>query len=149
MTISRFEELLKELGKEFRLALHIDRHHACSIQLPPLVVQLQLDTALENLYLFSKLVELPPGKFRENVLTAALVANGRPDPIPGTLSYFSRENMLALHQSYPLPILTGERLAGLIGSFLEMGKEWKEAVEGGRAGPPGFSPQKMGPHGLR
>lgn len=135
MTISRFEELLEGLGKEFRLLLHVDKHSACSLQIPPLTIQLQLDPFQENLYIFSKLVELPPGKFRENILTTALLFNGKRDPLVGTLSYFARENILAFHQLYPLSILNGERLAGLVAAFLDVGKKWKEAIEAGRAGP--------------
>lgn len=134
--IGKFEELLQALGKVFHLELHIDRFNACSIKVhDQLTIQLQLDTAQENLWIFSKLIEVPPGKFRENVLTEALKANGLPDPLPANLGYISANNALALFQKYPLSILTGKRLAGLIGSFMEMADQWRIAIDSGKAGP--------------
>lgn len=126
---SSFQELLEELGKVLRLSLHVDKHHACSIQFPPMTVQLQPDLPQENLYLFSKIVELPPGKFRENVLSDALKANSLPDPRAGIFGYIAISNHLALYQIYPLTILNGERLANFLGGFLEIGLTWHKKVK--------------------
>lgn len=143
--IGQFEELLAALGKVFHLVLHIDQSNACSIQIHEgLVIQLQPDLAQENLWLFSKLVEIPPGKFRENVLKEALKANSLPDPRPGVFSYLSQSNHLVLCQKYPFSILDGERLAGLIGGFVEMGEIWQKAIVSGQAAPQTTPPR----HGL-
>lgn len=134
--IPRFEELLQELSKVFHLALHPDKSHACSIRFETqATLQLQLDLSQENLLLFSKLVEIPPGKFRENVLREAMKTNALPDPKAGILCYLAPSNHLCLFQRYPLDILNGERLGGLIGSFLEFGDAWNKAVAGGRPAP--------------
>lgn len=133
----RFEELLHELGKVFQLELHIDRSHACSIQMSDgLTIQLQLDVSQENLWIFSKLAEIPPGKFRENVFREALKANALPDPRTAIFGYLANTNHLALFQKYPLTILNGDRLAGLIGSFVEMAENWLKALISGKPGPP-------------
>src|SRR5581483_6912627 len=124
--ITQFEELLHSLGQIFRLSLHIDHSHACTIQIHEAIrIQLQLDIAQENLWLFSKLIEIPPGKFRENVFRETLKANGLPDPRIATFGYLANTNHLILFQKYPLAILNGERLAGLIGAFLEMAETWR------------------------
>lgn len=134
--IGQFEELLQSLGKVFHLDLKIDRFHACSIQVHErLTVQLQLDTAQENLWIFSKVIEIPPGKFRENVLFEALKSNGLPDPRPAVLCYVAKDHALALCQKYPLSILNGERLGGLVGSFLEMADSWYLAISSGKPAP--------------
>jgi hypothetical protein len=134
--IGQFEELLHELGKVFRLELKVDRHSACSIRLSnELTLQLQLDREQENLWIFAKLGEIPPGKFREELLFETLKANGKPDPLPAALSYIAKDNALAIFQIYPLSILTGERLAALVGSILEMAKEWQNALLSGRTKP--------------
>ena len=132
----RFEQLLSQLGPYFALKLHSDKVGACTIAINSHTkIQLQLDLSLENLFLFSKIIALPPGKFRENVLKDALKANGLPDPLPGILSYLPTTNHLTLYQSYPASILNGERLAGLVGAFLEMAENWHNAVLGGQSSP--------------
>lgn len=134
--IERFEELLKELGKAIHLALHSDKNHACSIRLHGgVLVQLELDSSQENLLLFTKIIELPPGKFREIVLREALKANSFLDPRPGILGYFNNTNHLVLHQRYPLQILNGERLASFLSVFAELADLWRKAIESGRAAP--------------
>jgi hypothetical protein len=133
--IDRFQELLNELGKVFHLQLFVDHHHACSIQIPPLTVQLQLDPSQEHLLLFTKVIEIPPGKFRENVLKETLKANGAIDPVLGIFGYIASMNTLALYQKYPIHILNGEKLAGIFGAFFEMATTWHEAIQQGKAAP--------------
>ncbi|OGN64738.1 MAG: hypothetical protein A3E80_05960 [Chlamydiae bacterium RIFCSPHIGHO2_12_FULL_49_9] len=131
----RFQELLNELGPVFNLPLHLDKNNACAIQIDKHTIQLQLDTSQENLFLFTKLTEIPPGKFRENVLQEALIANSSPDPRPGIFAYLAASNHLVLFQRYPLSILNGERLGHLFGAFLELGNAWRKAIESGRPKP--------------
>lgn len=134
--INRFEELLQELGKELHLNLHIDRSNACSIQIhEAITIQLQLDMSQENLWLFSKVVEIPPGKFRENVLKEALKSNALAEPRVGIFGYIATSNHLALFQKYPLDILNGTRLASFFGSFLEMAATWQKAISSGQTAP--------------
>lgn len=139
--IERFEELLKELGKAIHLSLHSDKNHACSIRLHGShLVQLELDPSQENLLLFTKIVDLPPGKFREIVLREALKANSFPDPRPGILAYYNNTNHLVLYQRYSLLILNGERLASFLSVFVELADLWRKAIEGGRAAPHPIKP---------
>ena len=143
--IGRFEEILQQLGKVFHLSLYVDRVNACSIRIhDTLTIQLQLDMSQENLWIFSKLIEVPPGKFRENVLREALRANGMPDPRVGILGYVAVSNQLALFQKYPLDVLNGELLAGFIGAFLEMAESWQQAIRNGQPAPPGMQRTSFG-----
>lgn len=134
--ISQFEELLRELGNVFHLELHVDRQHACSIQIKPeLIIQLQLDSSQENLWIFAKIAETPPGRFRENILKEAMKANALPDPRPGLFGFILAANQLAQFQKYPLNILNGERLSGLMGAFLEQAESWQSAIQNGQSAP--------------
>jgi hypothetical protein len=139
--IDRFSELLYELGKIFGLALLPDKSNACTIAIAPLSIQLELNQSQETLLLFTKIIALPPGKFRENVLIEALKANALPDPRPGIFGYFAMTNHLTLHQSFPLHILNGERLAGLFGSFFEWGESWHTSIQRGEKSPLILSPK--------
>lgn len=140
----RFSELLSQLGKVFHLSLHPDKSNACSIKIPPVTIQLQLDSTQERMFLFSKIIEIPPGKFRENVLRDALKANGLPDPRPGVLAFIASTNHLALYQRYPLEILNGERLAAFFGSFFEMAESWHKTIQNGQSSPLGISNPPFG-----
>ncbi len=144
--IDRFHEILQELGKVFDLDLETDRNHACAIQVRQgLIVQLQSDLEQEKLLIISKIVEIPPGKFREHVLCEALKANTRPGPIIGIFAYIVRINQLVLFQQYPFDILTAERLAGLLGPFIQTAEKWRDAILAGHAGPPsGHAPSFQG-----
>ena len=138
--IGRFEEILEELSKSLHLKLHVDKHGACAIQIPPLVIQLQPNLTQESLFLFVKLTEVPPGKFRENVFREALKANGRKDPRAGILGYMGPLNTLTLHQIYPFSVLSGGRLANFLAGFVEAAVDWKGAIESGHSAPVGLKP---------
>ncbi|OGN56951.1 MAG: hypothetical protein A3D96_06365 [Chlamydiae bacterium RIFCSPHIGHO2_12_FULL_44_59] len=134
--ITQLEELLQGLGKFLHLDLYLDQYGACTIQIHSTIrVQLQLDSTQENLWLFSLLTETPPGKFRENILKHALQTNARPDPCPGILGYILPTNQLALFHKFPIHILNGERLAGILGAFVEMAESWQKAIASGQSGP--------------
>lgn len=152
--IGALQDLLNSLGRIFHLDLEVDGRGACSILIPPaLIVQIQLDASQEKLFLFAKLAEIPPGKFRENVLKEALKTNALPDPLAGYLAYLNASSHLVLCQAYPLAILNGERLASFFGSFLEMAQSWQKALESGNASPAPIQteagPQEKNPFGLK
>lgn len=122
-----FEQLLHSLGTVFHLNLHVDSYNSCSIKIHDhLIIQLQPDIGYEFLWLFAKIGEIPPGAARELVLKNALKENALPDPRPAAFGYIDATSELALFQKYPLPLLTGERLAGAIGSFLELAQKWQK-----------------------
>lgn len=133
--MDRFSEILSELGSILGISLVEDKYQACSILIPPLTIQLQLDPTQEHLILFTKIIDLPPGKFRENVLTEALKMNGLPDPRVAIFSYIGKTNHLAIHQTYPLSFINGEKLSGIFGAFFELGESWHTSIQQGRAGP--------------
>jgi hypothetical protein len=149
--INQFEELLHALGKVFHLELQIDRHNACSIQIHPhFTIQLQTDASQENLWIFSKLIETPPGKFRENILKEALKANALPEPRVGVFGYIASTNQLALFQKYPLRVLTGDMLSGFLGAFMEMADSWREAIASGQSAPQGMHTEtSRNPFGMK
>lgn len=135
----QFEELLKELGKQLDLPLYLDKYQACSIQIPPLVLQMQPDRSQEFLFLFCKVIEIPPGKFRENVLREALKANVESEPCIATFGFLAATDHLILYQRYPFTILNGERMGSFLGSFFKLAKEWYKAIAAGQSAPAGRS----------
>jgi len=128
--------------------LQMDQSHACSLRIHEnFTIQLQLDPTQEHCWIFSKIVEVPPGKFRENVFQETLKANGQADPRPAIFCYLSQTNQLALYQKYPLSTLNGENLAGFIGAFLQVGELWQKAIVSGQVAPPSINDSN--PFGLK
>jgi Tir chaperone protein (CesT) family len=118
------------------LTLQADRHHACAIQIKQgLIVQLESDSAQEKLLIASQIIEVPPGKFRENVLKEALKMNALPDPLIGIFCYIGKINQLVLFQYYPFDILTAQRLAALLGPFIQTAEKWRDAIARGDSAP--------------
>ncbi len=127
----RFEELLKELGVQLGISLHPDHKGACKLVFnDTLHVQLECDAHQENLLLATFICDIPPGKFRENILKDALKANS-PFPKNGTLSYSERNNKLTLFTSIRFGTLTGHKLAEILSLFVDKANQWRSGVETG------------------
>lgn len=134
--IDPFEQILHSLGEQLGLPLHTDKNQACAIQIKHgLIVQLERDPGQERLLIASKIIEIPPGRFRENVLKEALKANALPDPRIGIFAYIAKINQLVLYQYYPFDILTAQRMMGLLGPFIQTAESWRNAIAKGSAGP--------------
>jgi hypothetical protein len=129
--IDRFEELLNELGAEFGTTLHPDRKGACKLKINEIFhIQIECDAHQENLLVATFICDIPPGKYRENILKDALKANG-PFPINGTLAYSDRNNQLVLFSYFRLSNLTGKKLAELLAAFVDKANHWRIGVETG------------------
>ena len=133
--MDRFQELLWDLGELLELPLHVDKNHACNLLLDDkLEIQLQMDSHEENVIIWAFLHEIPPGKFRENVLKDALKVNGEFHPF-GSLAYYEKKNMLILHKFVPAETISGERLMEKLENFIEEAEEWRSAIERGGTSP--------------
>jgi hypothetical protein len=129
--IDRFQELMRELGLEYGTQLHLDPLGACKLQIGErLFVQLECDTYQENLLAATFICNIPPGKFRENILKDALKANG-PFPKDGTLAYSDRSNELVLFSYLRLASLNGKKLAEFLSAFLNKADNWRVGIETG------------------
>ncbi len=129
--MNRFEELLKELGMEYSLSLHPDPHGMCQLNIEGILhVQLSCEEEKERLLIACFICETPAGKFRENILKAALKHNYL-YPLGAILSYSEKNNQLTLFQYIPLPSLQGKKLAQTLNLFIAKAKEWRAAVETG------------------
>jgi hypothetical protein len=134
--IDRFEETLRLFGNSLDLPLHIDKNGACAILVQGIVIQLQPNSTQEKLIVGCKIMEINPGRFRENVLKEALKANALADPRVGIFAYIGSINTLFLFQEYPFDLLvSGERIASLVSPFIKTCADWKQAVQNGQASP--------------
>ncbi len=127
-----FEALLEEVGKELHTPLHIDEHRSCLIACPGKIqVQLQLHPDDDNLLLAAyTLAEMPPGKYGEKVLKAALQAN-HSCPRIGTFALSQKKNSLVLYEALWLDTLDGPKLSQRLHELAKKVKLWKEAIASG------------------
>lgn len=143
--INPFEELLDELGKEYDVPLHLDKMSACTLNInDEFHIQLECDAYQEKILIATFICDLPPGKFRENILRDALKSN---DPFPknGTLAYSDRNNKLALFSHLRLASINGYKLSEFLKLFLEKASEWRIGVETGQT--TSLIPQNLKPSG--
>ncbi len=129
-----FEELLKELGPLIEVeGLEPDEHESCLLVYDDeLQVQLECEQpAGDRLIIGSALGEVPPGRYREDLLVAALVANGRPYPRYGTLAFSDQNDNLILFEKLPEQGLNADFLAKFLTKFNKQARAWREALQGG------------------
>jgi len=132
---TKFEEILKNLGDDLAIVLKPDDLNACTLKIDDsFLVQLKIDKTQNYLFLCSFVTELPPGKFRENVFTKALIANNK-IPRVGCFAFNDHDSNLVLFEFIPLDPLKTQNLKNTLAQFIEKGVTWKEAIESGLSAP--------------
>lgn len=140
-----FEQFIQDLGRALGLPLHVDDKNSCTLLVEEkLTLQIEPDHQEESLLVGSTIIELSPGKFREEVLKEALKEN-HIYPRLGTLAYSIYNNHLALFQRFPtwqeIPL---EVWIDWLSAFIAKAIEWRQSIEEGRSSPPPVS-DKGGP----
>lgn len=128
--MNKFETLIGELGHILNIPLEAEHGFLCKLNIKEKVhLQIEYDEASEKIILVCFVCEVPPGKFREQTLIAALKANHQ-DISLGSFSYVEGSQTLIL-QHY-LPISVAAALLGtLLQQFTDKAIVWKEAIEQG------------------
>lgn len=130
-----FAQILFDLGKEIGVDLYPDSKRICQLNYEDrLHIQLQYDEVKEEILIASFLCDVPPGKYREQLLQGALLNNGQ-YPRVGTLAYSERNNKLTLFAGISSKNLSTDALYKFLEEFIEKGLSWKDAVENGKTLP--------------
>jgi len=126
-----FERLIQDLGVALGVSLHVEKGYLCRlIAEGSLKVHLEHEPDLHRILIASFLAEIPPGKFREDILKEALKTNDSLDRL-GALAYSEKNNSLAYFLYLPEDCLPNSVYSALLG-FIETAKAWKAAVETGQ-----------------
>ncbi len=143
--MDRFQELLNQLSVIIHTPLYLEKTRAVKFSVnETLHIQIEDDEQKERIFLATFVSEIPPGKYRENLLKDALKANGI-FPRVGTLAYSARNNQLALFEYLYYYSLTGEKIADVLAPFIEKALLWKQAIERGTL-PSSFEPDMRVDH---
>lgn len=136
--MNRFEDLLKSLSDLIGTPLAPDSKSTCLLVFDHDVkVQLELDKTSEWLIVGASLGEVPPGKYREQVICEALKHNRSPEN--GIFAYALRKNQLVLFEKWPYDQVQVPQLFALLKALVEKAKPWKEALARGDR-PPSLVP---------
>ncbi|MES2345670.1 MAG: CesT family type III secretion system chaperone [Chlamydiota bacterium] len=129
--MDRFQQLLYDLGDLFEIPLYAEQNQKCRISInEELEVQLEYDGSKEKVLIATYCCEIPPGKFRENVLKETLKANGI-FPRIGTYGYSEEKNKLALFEYVFLENLNSNQFADILAKFIDRATRVKKAIERG------------------
>lgn len=151
--MEHFYKLIEDLGELMDQDFYVDQNHACQIIFDEkLAVQMEMEITGERLLFGSLLCDAPPGKFREEILKNALIANHMNPLELGDLCFVEQENVLSLYAYLPSRELTAEKLLDQLAVFVDKGLRWKEAIESGKTHPPDLDmakPQGENPFGMK
>jgi hypothetical protein len=125
-----FEELIQKLGEALHTPLHAEKGYLCKLRIhDSLKVQIEHDSSSDQILMASFLIDLPPGKFREDTLKEALKANSQIDAF-GTFAYSEKQNSLVLFLYLPSSI-DAELLQTALSKFIEKAMSWIAAIQSG------------------
>ncbi len=143
--MDQFALVLADLGALIDVPLHLDHNRCCSLYVNnALHIQLQEEEHKQRLLMATFIGELPPGKFRENLIKETLKENHL-FPRIGTFCYSPRNHQLALFTYVTFVGLRGDLLADALEAFLDYAFSWKTAMETGQTLPRGHVLRKTGP----
>ncbi len=125
-----FEEYIQKLGIVLGTSLYAEKGYLCKLLIEgSLKVQIEHESPEERILVASFLCELPPGKFREDLLKEALKANDSLERL-GIFAYSPKNNSLT-YFLYLSDKIDFEDFARQFMEWLESAKKWKSAIETG------------------
>ena len=125
-----FEEYIQKLGQTLGTPLHAEKGYLCKLRVEgSLQVQIEHEPDQERILIASFLCELPPGKYREDLLKEALKANDSLERL-GIFAYSSKNNNL-VYFLYLSDKIAFEEFSQSFLHWLDTAKVWKSAVESG------------------
>ncbi len=134
--MKNFHELIHDLGELVGANLELDAKEACTLEVnQKFKVQIELDPSKEKILFLAMVSELPPGKFRENILRDGLKANYTAEEKQGVLAYIERQNSLVLFDYLLVDGIDKEILFQRLQKFIERALTWHTAIDNGHSAP--------------
>lgn len=143
--MERFLILLDDLGGLIGIPLHVNAKGFCQLNINNQIhIQISNEQEKDRILVATFISEIPPGKFKENVLLETLKDN-HTYPRLATFAYCEKNNQLALFSHVYYPKLNGETLSDFLEKFIEKALSWKIGIETGRLPLHGETVHKIGP----
>jgi hypothetical protein len=127
-----FNEMIDELAKILNIKLSPDPNGTCLIRFPNgLNMQIERQKGSNDVFLVIELGNLSVGRYREDVLVAALKANGAPYPRVGVFAFSPTIDNLILFERIPENFISGLKVFEIMMPLAYKGKLWKDQMERG------------------
>lgn len=136
MVGDKFAVILEDLSRNLSLDLKVDENESCLINIQNRIeIQLELDPSQCYLVIGAVIGELPPGKFREDSLVAALKANAKPYPRLGTFAFSRRLESLVIFEMIELDHFDVNNILSILTPLIKKALTWKNALQSGLTAP--------------
>ncbi len=127
-----FAKLIQELSTHLEIPLTADDQDSCAILVENTVlIKVEMSRRENQILLGCSLGEIPPGKYREELLKVALKENGANYPNLGILGFNPHKSELILFDQLNASTLNGEALAHYFQIFLDIALKWNKAIVSG------------------
>jgi len=128
--MDRFQTLIQELSSEMATPLTPANDSLVAITFKEsLFTQIELTENQEHLLIACVIDKIPPGKYREQVLLAAMQDNALSHPPIGTLAYSRKTDELLLFAYTPTVELNGAKLFEVALVLVDKALKWQEAIK--------------------
>lgn len=133
MPAHSFESLLKDLGEKINITqLESTRNNNITLTLKGKNnVVLELHKTQPFLIISFDIAEIPPSRYRENVLREALKFNGLNKIHAGIFAFSKKSQKLILFDMLPLDEISGEKVLSIMMDLTNKVSVWKEALNRG------------------
>ena len=129
--MDRLDQLFHDVGEEFDVPLKPDHYGAGKLRIgSDLFIQIEYNKSKDWITVLSFIGELPPGKFRENLLKTALQVNHQ-QPQDLRMGYSEKNNQLALFYNFPMETASKEILVKAITDVVGKVRAWREGIATG------------------
>lgn len=150
-----FSEIIEGLSRYMQMPLRPENDQTITLLIEKkLLLQLEEDSSGKNFVVIAQIADIPPGKFRENVLLYALMANVYPYITHGNLAYSEKLGKLVLFYNFLIQDLKPENLYKFLPEFNRKALEWQEAIKNSSPAPTSVlqrakKPEGLNPFGIR
>ena len=129
--MDRFDTIIWDLSQELGISLNVDEHGSCLILIDNNIpIHLEMDSFEEKLFVSVRLTELPPGRFREDLLESLLKINSLFFPL-GTFCFEDKQNGVYIQFFVPLQALHIPSLCDVLTIFIKEVEKIAAIIEGG------------------
>jgi hypothetical protein len=132
------EEAFESLTRQFGLPIEIDEYGGCQLIIDDVIVlDIEISPSGKELLFVIDLGEVLVGKYRHDLLKAALIENGKPYPRYGDLAFSPQGDTLLLSDLLIIEAYDDESLINYWELFTNKAKMWMEYITAGRVPPVG------------
>lgn len=131
MVRTQFGAILKELEKFFHCPLEPDENDSCLVKMGSGIdLQIELDR-YGFLLIGCRLGAVHMGRYRDNLIRAALKSNEATPPSSGILGFSQKSNQLILFMKIDPKNLSPHQISTLLPPFITKAKQWSDAIAKG------------------